>query len=264
MNELQTIEYKNERVLTTKQLAESYEVEEIKLVKNFNNNKERYIEGKHYNLLKGNELKLFKGDIQNLDIASNVNILYLWTERGALLHAKSLNTDKAWQVYDVLVETYFSVKETHKPLTLKESLQIALELLEKNEQLEFENTAQKQIISEYKPKIDYVDTILKSKALVTVTSIAKDYGMSAQELNNLLHDQKIQYSIGKGKNKQWFLYKEYQDQGYTQSETVEITLADGRPSLKLNTKWTQKGRLFIHGLLTNLGIKANVEKLNEN
>lgn len=147
-----------------------------------------------------------------------------------------------------------------KPLTFKETLKIALELEEKNELLQIENSAQKQIINEYTPKIDYVDTILKSKSLTKVTSIAKDYGMTATELNNLLHEQGIQYKQGD----QWFLYKDYQNKGYTQSETVSITRADGRPDIKLNTKWTQKGRLFIHELLTGLEIKPNVEKLNEN
>ena len=123
MNEIKVIDrglsvgiyYNGQPVCTTEQLAEAYGADRMKLVKNFNNNKSRYQEGKHYVLLKDEELRHVKSNIQNLDIANNVNQLYLWTERGALLHAKSLNTDKAWEVYERLVDFYFNVKEGYIP-----------------------------------------------------------------------------------------------------------------------------------------------------
>lgn len=123
MNEIKVIDrglsvgiyYNGQPVCTTEQLAEAYGADRMKLVKNFNNNKSRYQEGKHYILLRDEELRNVKSNIQNLDIASNVNQLYLWTERGALLHAKSLNTDKAWEVYERLVDFYFNVKEGYIP-----------------------------------------------------------------------------------------------------------------------------------------------------
>lgn len=87
MNKLIPIEFKNKRILATELIAQSYEVEERKITDNFNNNKKRYIEGKHYFLLQGEELKHFKSENENFGIAPNVNKLYLWTERGALLHA---------------------------------------------------------------------------------------------------------------------------------------------------------------------------------
>lgn len=111
MNNLTIIERENQRVLLTSQLAEKYDTTEKIISNNFNNNKDRYEEGKHYFLLQGESLKEFKGNSLNLGIAENINKLYLWTEKGALLHAKSLNTDIAWQVYDKLVDTYFNVKE---------------------------------------------------------------------------------------------------------------------------------------------------------
>ena len=84
MKELTVLENNNERVLTTKQLAECYETETNNIKNNFNNNKERFIEGKHYYLLKGEELKEFKREVNDIDlVASNVNQLYLWTEKGA-------------------------------------------------------------------------------------------------------------------------------------------------------------------------------------
>lgn len=108
MNNLQVIERENQRVMTTAVLAEEYGTTTDVISKNFNRNKERYAEGKHFYCLEGEALKGFKlTSGQNDDSLLKVNKLYLWTEKGALLHAKSLGTDRAWEVYDILVETYF-------------------------------------------------------------------------------------------------------------------------------------------------------------
>lgn len=121
MNNLQVIEREGVRVLTTQQLATEYGSDSKVISNNFNNNKERYQEGKHYILLQGDELRQFKSESSILGIAPNLNKLYLWTEKGALLHAKSLNTDKAWEVYEILVDTYFNVK---KPASAMEFLEL--------------------------------------------------------------------------------------------------------------------------------------------
>lgn len=105
------VEYNRVRVLTTQQLAEKYGTGTEIITKNFNRNKDRYFEGKHYICLKGKELKEFRSKGQ-IDLSIKATTLYLWTEKGALLHAKSLNTDKAWEVYDYLVDSYFRTKET--------------------------------------------------------------------------------------------------------------------------------------------------------
>lgn len=107
MEELKVTEYRGMRVLTTQQIAEAYGVEAKKITDNFNNNKSRYVEGKHFICLDGEELKRFKSETENLGFARNLNKLYLWTKKGAFLHAKSLNTDTAWEVYDRLVDSYF-------------------------------------------------------------------------------------------------------------------------------------------------------------
>ena len=122
--------------------------------------------------------------------------------------------------------------------------------------LQLENTQQKQLIGELKPKADYLDQILQSKALVTITAIAKDYGMSAKALNKKLHELKIQFKQGH----QWFLYSEYHSCGYTHSETVEYTHKDGRKDVTMNTKWTQKGRLFLYELLKKNGLVPTIER----
>ena len=104
----QIVEIKGIRVLTSKQIADDYGTTTDVIKKNYSNNKERFTEGKHYILLTGNDLKNFKNQVNNVHLVNNrTSHLYLWTEKGALLHAKSLNTDKAWEVYDYLVDHYF-------------------------------------------------------------------------------------------------------------------------------------------------------------
>lgn len=120
MNDLTVTEYRDIRVLTTQQIADAYETDARVISNNFNNNKDRYVVGKHYICLDGEELREFKTNHKFYE-SSKINKLYLWTEKGAFLHAKSLNTDKAWEVYDHLVDTYFNRK---KPLTLNEQIQI--------------------------------------------------------------------------------------------------------------------------------------------
>ena len=111
MNLPETIEQNGQRVLTTAQLAGAYGTDSRIISNNFNRNRERYIEGKHFYCLTGEELKAFH---QIDDLPCNVGKLYLWTEKGALLHAKSLNTDKAWEVYEFLIESYFRKAEEIK------------------------------------------------------------------------------------------------------------------------------------------------------
>lgn len=104
-------EYQGTRVLTTSQIATMYGTDSKTISYNFSYNKKKYIEGKHYIKLEGTELKTFKASREIPDCHKYSAHLYLWTEKGALLHAKSLNTDKAWEVYDYLVDFYFRATE---------------------------------------------------------------------------------------------------------------------------------------------------------
>jgi len=116
MNELIPVEYQGQRILTTAQLAESYEADTQLIVNNFNRNKERYTEGKHFFILEGADLAAFKTTNQ-IDLPLKLNKLYLWTEKGAWLHAKSLNNDKAWDAYEILVDEYYRIIESrHKQI----------------------------------------------------------------------------------------------------------------------------------------------------
>lgn len=111
MNNLIPIEQNNQRVLLTNQIAELYGTTDRRISENFVRNQERYQEGKHFYCLEDKEKRDFIDHTQIADSSKNAKSLYLWTEKGALLHAKSLNTDKAWQMYDILVDTYFNAKQ---------------------------------------------------------------------------------------------------------------------------------------------------------
>lgn len=126
----------------------------------------------------------------------------------------------------------------------------------KIQSLKLENKIKDQQIGELKPKADYYDEILKNKGLVTITQIAKDYGLSGSAMNRKLHELGVQFK----QSGQWLLYSEYHDKGYTHSETVEFEHTDGRSDVKMNTKWTQKGRFFLYELLKKNGILPLIEK----
>ena len=115
---------------------------------------------------------------------------------------------------------------------------------------------QQQIITELQPKANYVDMILQSKSLVTITQIAKDYGMSGRKLNKILKELKIQYKVGG----QWVLYSKYQNGGYVHSRTIDITRTDGRADVTMQTEWTQKGRLFLYEELKKHGYVPVIEQ----
>ncbi|NFI52715.1 ORF6N domain-containing protein [Clostridium sp. ZBS17] len=120
MNKLIPLEFKNQRIMTTKILAEEYGTEDIRIQQNYLRNKERFIEGKHFHKLEGEELKRFKTDYLN-DSSLKINSLILWTDRGASRHAKILDTDEAWNVYEELEENYFNPR-ANKPTCIEDIL----------------------------------------------------------------------------------------------------------------------------------------------
>lgn len=135
MNNLQAIEYRGKRVLTSQQLAEAYGTDSKTISYNFNYNRSRYIEGKHFICLTGDELKHYKTNLE-IHESSRINKLYLWTEKGAFMHAKSLNTDTAWEVYDRLVDSYFQKKNNDgTPVTYRDAIAQLLESLDREEKL---------------------------------------------------------------------------------------------------------------------------------
>ncbi|MEV2516199.1 antA/AntB antirepressor family protein, partial [Paenibacillus larvae] len=96
-------------------------------------------------------------------------------------------------------------------------------LVQKVAALETDKLMLEQRVAEYEPKITYLDRILQSKGTVTITQIAKDYEMSGQALNQILHEERVQYK----QNGQWLLYRKHHDKGYTKSETIDIRRRGG-------------------------------------
>ena len=122
--------------------------------------------------------------------------------------------------------------------------------------LQLVNKQQQQIIGELKPKADYTDRILNSKGTIPVSIIAKDYGMSAVKFNKLLHRLKVQYKQGDI----WLLYEKHQAKGYTQSSSFDYEDSNGLPQTRIQTQWTQKGRLFLYELLKDNDILPMIER----
>jgi len=125
-----------------------------------------------------------------------------------------------------------------------------------NEQLILENKEKDKQIIELKPAKEYLDKILSTEDTMVITQIAADYGLSGLRLNKILHDERFIRNV----NGQWLLYSEHMNKGYTKSETIVMKRKDGTDKAIPTTKWTQKGRLKIHNILTNLGFLANMDK----
>lgn len=123
-------------------------------------------------------------------------------------------------------------------------------------QLETTVAVQNQQIAELQPKASYYDVVLNCKDLISITSIAKDYGKSGIWLNRYLNQNGVQYKQGN----HWLLYQKYAEKGYTSTKTQTFPGADGQQHTKVHTYWTQKGRLFIYDLLKANGLLPLIEQ----
>ena len=243
MNELKIIEYQNQRVLLTSQLAESYETDRKVISNNFTRNKERYVEGKHYYLLQGESLKQFKGCHQIDESMKSTSILYLWTERGAFLHAKSLNTDKAWEVYDSLVEHYFKSREAKPsmlPTTYKEALLQLVAQVEQNEKLELEN-------KKLKPKAQFADAVSTSENSCLVGELAKiikanGYDIGQKRLFEWLRENGYLMRKGEAYNQPT---QKSMDLGLMKIKKGVRQNPDGSSITTVTTKITGKGQIYF-------------------
>ena len=243
MNELKIVEHKNQRVLTTHQLAESYGTNNKIISYNFNNNKERYEEGKHFIKLEGEEKKAFINRLEIQDSSKNAKTLYLWTERGAFLHAKSLNTDKAWEVYDSLVEHYFKSQEakpSQLPSNYKEALLQLVAQVEANEKLELEN-------KEMKPKALFADAVSTSKNSILIGELAKiikanGYDIGQKRLFEWLRENGYLMKSGEAYNQPT---QKSMNLGLMEIKKSTINNPDGSIRTTTTTKITGKGQIYF-------------------
>ena len=113
---------------------------------------------------------------------------------------------------------------------------------------------QSKKILELEVKNKYLDIILADNKGLNITQIAQDYGYSAKKMNEILKELNIQYK----NNQQWIIKAKYKDKGYVVSET--FTIEASTPMIKMNTKWTQKGREFLYHILKKNNILPIIEK----
>ncbi|MEE6653208.1 phage antirepressor KilAC domain-containing protein [Limosilactobacillus fermentum] len=169
---------------------------------------------------------------------------------------------KHWVTHEVLPSirkhgVYLTDKTAYEITHSKEALgkllmQAGQRLIDKDREIE-SLSAELEVANK---KANYVDVIIDSRDDITTTQVAQDYGMSAVSFNKLLKELGVQRKV----NNQWILYAKYQGKGYIASRTIPITGHDGRVHTKINTTWTQKGRLFLYELLKANGILPLIER----
>ncbi|SCW41090.1 ORF6N domain-containing protein [Paenibacillus tianmuensis] len=179
MKQLTVINHNNQRVLLTAQLAESYGTESKIISQNFNRNQDRYTEGKHFIALQGDEKREFLDRLQIEDSSKKAAVLYLWTEKGAWMHAKSLNTDAAWSAYEALVDDYY-IKQALPVMTTTE---IIAAMANQAVELEQKQAEQAKRITVMEKKIDDAVEIMglnpidgRKKVTALLNKIAQSLG----------------------------------------------------------------------------------------
>lgn len=263
MHELTPIKFNEEVVITTKILAQVYECDEKQIKQNYNNNKEKFIECKHYYKLEGETLRKFKQycKVENFDfVKSNVNCLYLWTRRGASRHCKMLGTDKAWEMFDTLEENYFNPKVpqiTNEQLKAKLLLDIynggENGVLASKQLAELEKKPLIGKIEEDKPKVEAYERFINSGFTYTATALKGIFGFSsAVAMNKKLHELKLIYKPGN--SKKWTAYED------TPKEWYKVLVTEFGDILK----WTSKGILGIADLLAIKLSEDDIENLINN
>lgn len=179
------------------------------------------------------------------------------SEEAFTLVAMSYNTKEAVRMKVKFIQEFKRMRETLMTISspsymIEDPIKRAQKWIEEQK----ERLMLEQQVKENEPKVTYYDLILQSKDVINITQIAKDYGLSGKRLNEILNDEDVQYKM----NGQWLLYSKYQDKGYTKSHTTEYRKSNGERGARLHTKWTQKGRLFIHNLLSKRGIEPLMDR----
>ncbi|MED3574525.1 phage antirepressor KilAC domain-containing protein [Cytobacillus praedii] len=179
------------------------------------------------------------------------------SEEAFTLVAMSYNTKEAVQMKIKFIQEFKRMKEALMTISspsymIEDPIKRAQKWIEEQK----ERLMLEQQMKENEPKVTYYDLILQSKDVINITQIAKDYGLSGKILNQILNEEEVQYKT----NGQWLLYSKHQDKGYTKSHTIEYRKSNGENGAKLHTKWTQKGRLFIHNLLSKRGIEPLIDR----
>ena len=246
MSDLIPVEYRTERVLTTEQLAQAYECEPNNIKKNFNSNKEHFEEGRHYYKVEGDALNDLRVTFSDLQISPKTRCLYLWTRRGASRHSKMLGTDRAWEMFDALEESYFNPR----PKALTPAEQMAQGLLAAQKLL----AEKDKRIEEMRPKEIFADAVSVSKTDILIGDLAKLIKQNGHDIGQkrLFAWLREKGYLIKRKGLDWNMptQKAMEMKLFRVKETV-VTHADGHTTVSKTTKVTGKGQVyFVNKFLT--------------
>lgn len=253
----------NQKVILAKTIAEIHEMRVDKVNDLIRSNIDEFEIGVDLLDLKVNPSKVYNFEelgFTKMQVSKAKNI-YLLSEQGYFALVQLMRTDKAREIRKQLRREYFAMR---KIINSNEQLKAQLLLSIYNggqegiisakqlTELEVKEATKPLLdkIEEDKPKVDYYEQMLATVGCRSTTDIAKDYGLSVQKLNKILHEQDVQY---KSKSGQWLLYRKHDGKGYTQISTY-ITKNN---EAKYTTKWTARGQQFIYNILKNLGIHPN-------
>lgn len=268
MSELQLFNFNKQQVRVLKINNEPYFIgKEIAEILGYSNTRDAL--SKHVDEEDKNTVAIHDGIGNPNKVVINESGLYSLILSSKLPQAKEF---KRWVTKEVLPSIRkhgaYATEQTleamlNDPQTMITTLQKLKEEQEARKALETKLNEEKEVrliaeqrIEELQPKADYTDKILQNKSLVTITQIAKDYGMSGKGMNAKLHELGIQYKQGKT----WLLYSKHQKKGWTQSETNVVIDRYGMEKAVMTTKWTQKGRLALYEILKEKGIIPLIEQ----
>lgn len=209
-------------------------------------------EGKDFNPLKNERLQI-EGNREVTRTVTDHQLTIPMAKEICMLQRSEKG--KEFRQYFIKIEEQWNTPEAVMARALKFANQKLAEIKQSNIKLTEKVAIQEQQIIEMQPKVTYYDIVLNCKDLVTITTIAKDYGKSGQWMNETLHELGIQYKQGKI----WLLYQKHAEQGYTSTKTSIYDGTDGEKHTSVHTYWTQKGRLFIYDKLKANGILPLIE-----
>ncbi|AUD00981.1 phage antirepressor KilAC domain-containing protein [Spirosoma pollinicola] len=218
----------HEWALTTAEVADGFGVDGSTIRQHKSRNSEELIEGKHF------------VSVTNSHAVGNQADTY-WTKKGVVRLGFLIKSERAKRFRDWAEDLVIKSLEPSPSYQIEDPIQRAQRwIAEQREKqaLAFEN-------AELKPKADYAEAVLLSATELTTTKVAQDLGMTAQKLNKLLRDKRVQYK----QSGIWNLHRAYNGKGYAKLRTFHHPGRDGTNRTEHLLVWTETGRQFIHSLL---------------
>lgn len=204
-----------------------------------------FVEGKDFYsvLSKSNGGRPAEEHIMTVDMAKHIAMIQR-NEKGMQVRNYFIEVEREWNSPEKVMARALQIANNQIIALRKENLALTTAVAAGN-----------QIIAEMQPKATYYDKVLQCVDALPITVIAKDYGWSAKRMNAFLHEQGVQYKLGKT----WILYQKYASRGYTETETYVYEGSNGN-RCAVSTKWTQSGRLFIYELMIAHGYLPRMEQ----